>query len=755
MYIELKYIKFKNILSYGAKWTEFKFNKGVNLITGMNGQGKSTLLEALSYNWFGEPYRKINLSDLINRTNKKNLETESCIKIDNDEYIIYRSMKPNKLLLTKNGETADMLSTTGLNQEEIEKILGIDYKMFKQVVSLAVTYNVPFLTMKAQDKRAIVESIFNIKVFGKMLKNLKKRISAEKIKFDISSSAISIMEEGLKAARKNLSDAKKAKNDFDVNKQTDIKRISDAIDGYINEINDLIKNISKNDADIMSHQKNIDKLKSDQLKIQTLVDNFTKPDSSKLAEQMKIVETNYLDEVATILNNHNSNTSGLNAKKEGILKEIEIVSNQTTNEKYCDDIKKLENCIETNDKVIIKCHGDKSVLNNNVDQNNQQISFLKSNDICPKCKSVISQEYKLKLIDQLSSENNAYLAVISTIDATVTDATNSNNESKNKIKEILNYVEKSKSKINELKSDLNKIESEISYADSESKHLKAEVLNKRVLSESKIKSDFESSYIIEKQKLVNSVAEINSEIKDSVNKLNICNMIISSDKNKISSLNNDIEKLKLSKTEINDRVFTIDVDAMEKQFNNDIVKYQTEYNKHKDTIETLKVYDISSKMLSDDGIKSFFFEKLTPILNVKINEYISKFNVPIIISFNNMMEESIYDINNKNEPISYYSYSEGEKKSIDISILMSFISLMKVINNWNCNFLIIDEMIDGQVDSEKLFNMISCIRGFISDNSTQSIYVISHRTDDTTKTLFDETIKINKIDGFSEIETGN
>ncbi|MFW6311147.1 MAG: AAA family ATPase, partial [Nanoarchaeota archaeon] len=89
MYIEFKYLKYKNFMSYPNKETKFDFTKGLHLLKGTNGSGKSSgVLDPLSFNLFGKPYRKIKKDELINRINKKKLYTESQFVINKDTYTI-------------------------------------------------------------------------------------------------------------------------------------------------------------------------------------------------------------------------------------------------------------------------------------------------------------------------------------------------------------------------------------------------------------------------------------------------------------------------------------------------------------------------------------------------------------------------------------------------------------------------------------------------------------------------------------------
>jgi DNA repair exonuclease SbcCD ATPase subunit len=156
-------------------------------------------------------------------------------------------------------------------------------------------------------------------------------------------------------------------------------------------------------------------------------------------------------------------------------------------------------------------------------------------------------------------------------------------------------------------------------------------------------------------------------------------------------------------------------------------------------------------ILSEEGVKSYFFKKLIPLLNGKINEVLNKFDLPLQITFNELMEEEIKNYTNGNYVVNYYSLSEGEKKRIDIAILLAFINITKIINNWNCNLILMDELLDSSVDGDGLDKMIECLRNYISDShNLVCIYLISHRPLDSQ--FFDGIYTVRKNHGFSEIE---
>lgn len=156
-----------------------------------------------------------------------------------------------------------------------------------------------------------------------------------------------------------------------------------------------------------------------------------------------------------------------------------------------------------------------------------------------------------------------------------------------------------------------------------------------------------------------------------------------------------------------------------------------------------------SEILSDNGIKSFLFKILTPVLNLKVNKYVQFFDLPVRIEFDEYMTEKISNVDNLNKDISYYSYSEGEKKRIDIAILLAFIDITKIICNWRSNIIIFDELLDSAVDYNGLDKMIDCLKQ-ITESDNLCAYVISHRLQESTGFTARYEIEKNP-NGFSNI----
>ena len=177
--------------------------------------------------------------------------------------------------------------------------------------------------------------------------------------------------------------------------------------------------------------------------------------------------------------------------------------------------------------------------------------------------------------------------------------------------------------------------------------------------------------------------DLNKKKTDSVIELNTYGNSIKSYSQRIKDLKSRIEEK--AKVELN-----IDIDSYRKAFDSKIV----EYSKVKSDISTksdeIKVDTLLVDILSDKGVKAFFMDKLLPVLNFKINEYLDKFEFPIRITINSTLTEKIETLSGVAKDRSYNSFSGGERKMMDVSVWLAFTESVKLFLNWNSNLLFIN-----------------------------------------------------------------
>lgn len=243
MFVEFKKLSFCNIMSYGASGAEIDFQAGLNTIKAANGSGKSSILDALTFVLFGKPYRDIKLSELVNTSNGKGLEVTCEFKIGTDTYMIRRGLKPAVFEIYKNGKEMDMLSTKKLNQDEIDKLLGINLRLFKNIVAVAVTNNKPFLSLPIGDKRALIENIFNIDVLGSMCKDVKKRKTVNNTELDLKTTERRGVVNSIEDNESYIENMRRYIASFNEVKDANLKTIRENIDKYRKEIDRRTKNL--------------------------------------------------------------------------------------------------------------------------------------------------------------------------------------------------------------------------------------------------------------------------------------------------------------------------------------------------------------------------------------------------------------------------------------------------------------------------------------------------------------------------------
>lgn len=144
----------------------------------------TAIINALSYGLYGQALSNIKKDNLINRTNTKNMLVTVDFEANNVEYRIERGRKPNLLKLYINGQEQeeyqdDSQGDSRETQKDIESLIGLSHDMFKHVIALN-TYTEPFLSMRANDQRTIIEQLLGITILSEKAETLKEQIRSSK-----------------------------------------------------------------------------------------------------------------------------------------------------------------------------------------------------------------------------------------------------------------------------------------------------------------------------------------------------------------------------------------------------------------------------------------------------------------------------------------------------------------------------------------------------------------------------------------------
>ncbi len=175
-------------MSVGAATQAIDFNRndltlvlGENLDLGgdgsRNGTGKTTIINALSYALYGQALSNIRKDNLVNKTNAKGMLVSLDFHINGTDYKIERGRKPNVLKFYVNNEHKaaedEAQGDSRETQDAVERIIGMSHDMFKHVLALN-TYTEPFLSLKANDQRTIIEQLLGITLLSERADKIKE-----------------------------------------------------------------------------------------------------------------------------------------------------------------------------------------------------------------------------------------------------------------------------------------------------------------------------------------------------------------------------------------------------------------------------------------------------------------------------------------------------------------------------------------------------------------------------------------------------
>ena len=158
-----------------------------------------------------------------------------------------------------------------------------------------------------------------------------------------------------------------------------------------------------------------------------------------------------------------------------------------------------------------------------------------------------------------------------------------------------------------------------------------------------------------------------------------------------------------------------------------------------------EAYGVSALVLKDNGIKARIIKQYIPVINKLINKYLAAMDFFVNFELDENFNETIKS--RFRDEFSYASFSEGEKMRINLAILFTWRAIAKLRNSTSTNLLILDEVLDGSLDSNGTDEFLKIINNLTQDTNT---FIISHKTDQ----LYDKfasVLKFEKHKNFSRI----
>ncbi len=455
MSIKLKELTVKNFMSVGNQTQAVNFGReqltlvlGENLDQGgddsgsRNGTGKTTIVNALSYALFGQALTNIKKDNLINKINNKNMLVTLSFERSGTKYRIERGRKPTVMKFfvdDKEQDIDDQDDSQGDSREtqkDIDELLGMSHTMFQNIVALN-TYTVPFLSMKANEQREIIEQLLGITLLSEKAELLKEHVRQTKEQIQQETSDIEAAKKSNERIQQSINGLETKQNAWRKQQTDDLEKIA----ANVIELKDV-----DIDKELIQHAKlkNYDELSA---KIKSL--NKEKATLETAIIQADKQVTKYTKEVEQLKNNecpmckqglHTLSHSELITQAEknledavaylqstsnnyaGVVQELETIGDingrPTTFYETVEEALKHQNNLTTLEAALLKRSEEKDPYQEQIDelQNTaiQEISWDKINEL-----TVLKdhQEFLLKLLTNKDSfirkkiidQNLAYL----------------------------------------------------------------------------------------------------------------------------------------------------------------------------------------------------------------------------------------------------------------------------------------------------------------------------------------------------------
>jgi len=357
-------IRWKNFLSTGNQFTEVNFqSSSTTLIIGINGAGKSTILDALTFSLFGKPYRKVNKPQLLNSVNDKDCVVEIEFSVGKTRWVIRRGIKPNIFEIYKNGKLLDQHASANDQQKWFEQsVLKMNYKSFTQIVIMGSASFIPFMQLSVAHRREVIEDLLDLKIFSSMNVLIKENIRNTK-------DSIKTLELKKDSLKDKVAMQKDFINQVEENGQNGISQRKTKINSILNEINEIENNIQKIIVNIENRQKQLEEYIDASTKVRKLTNLKAKIEQKK----------DNIDKEGIFFNENTvCPTCTQDIEESFRLNRIEVLSSsiQELNEGLSELETKIEE-EETRELQFFNLSKEVTKLTNGISQSNVQISGLR------------------------------------------------------------------------------------------------------------------------------------------------------------------------------------------------------------------------------------------------------------------------------------------------------------------------------------------------------------------------------------------
>lgn len=665
-----KNLKLKNFKSHVN--SSINFDKGVTLVIGENGAGKSSIFEAITFALFRKSTVK-NLNDLINTdrsaSDKTEMEVQLSFTANSVDYKVIRSIR-NK----SKKANAELIRITGGNEEsialgvrevdrEIQEILRMDANTFLNAIHIRQGEISKLIDDTPAARKKLIGQLLNLEDLEKAYAKIVELINVFAVKKEVLDAKLKDEDE-LKTLLKGVEEEYNTFN-------SKINLITE--DLVILEKDFEIKNLEKQKLDLQKSKLDNLKISAEHEKrnfemLNKHKDELTKKyeeilENEKKMEELKpfIDKLNIFKEFKEILTKLNEFKKEEIRKREIISKIQEnedIISNEQENFKKYND---LENEIKDSEKIKEKL--------------NAEINFKKEFESNKNKISSNIEDYN-KILDAFFNKS---IEVLSDFDVKFDLKDIKNKESLDNLKNIVeNIINETKQEFNSNDENLKKYNDETIILTQEIKNNEkplseiTNVENKCPTCQSEISED-------KKEELINSYKTTISENEDKISQINQFIVELNTKKesydkklNKLDSINDfnqyyrvidDINQANIELAEINKKILEIE----DKQVELDTLAKEVESKIHlKNDLESnFKAYTDAQGFLNSQENSQDIQKQLNDIID-GINENENQLKELIKFDSDLSLDINEDDLNNQ--------ISDLEVKNTNYNVLVGSVS---------------------------------------------------------------------------------
>ena len=696
----MKYIKsvsIKNFFSYGPQETVIDLSgNGITNISGVNGVGKSTIIEAMLFALYGKT-RQEKVADVVNRSVGKDCKVSVEFVGDDDE--VYKVLRyrahtthKDKVYLFKGDKDISSKNASDTNEQIID-YFGMPYVAFVNSTVFSTEFYSNFFAANNTDRLNIFENILSLKEISyfyeevkKIIKEIEESEIESKMKYTESNTKVEAAQENLDTYNKQAKE-----------KLLQLKAEKEDAQRSIEEAKIALKELGA--IDVVAEKAKLSNT--------TLNEEYEKQinEKKKLHDELNAFNT-FPEEESELLVKYGDFDFNDNKKKEEKYKsDLETIRTRESG------IDKAKLQLDSSMEKIRTLKSQKESFEKDLEKQKKDLEKVKD-AICPYCGNKMDAEEtakKREIIDKKIKE----------LEGDIEDFEKQLKEEKVNLTEFKDTYDTLLADVNLIRENLDK--NFVANSD---------LIKEKYLNALKHKTEFDKTYEENCKKQKELLIEID-ELKEKKSKLEISKYTesyLNSIEEEIKKQEDIIAKSNTTIASVNAAVkSTYDKDYVEK-IKSDIESLKEKAVFAKEQLEVIeddkKHYEYLKECCSNksNGFKKFFIGEMIPVFNEKINQYLPFFfnNKKIEVSFDKDLVETIKCDGQK---ITYASLSCGQKTRMEIAAAFALFGLSRVFFSNQSGLLIVDELLDRGLDEFGIKASLSILEGFAQDSK---VYVISH-----------------------------